>query len=106
MKAHKFTPGPWKVYLDDGVTVNVCHEIEGHIITLGQAEGENIEEARANASLIAAAPLLLEAVQTWWKFFDTMPKGQFGKLVFDVGLFNDGFIKSRAAIVAATGEQP
>lgn len=53
------------------------------------------------ARMLAAAPDLRDAVETWMKFFDTMPKGQFRKLTFDVGLMNDGFIKSRTALSKA-----
>jgi len=56
-----------------------------------------------NARLISAAPELLDALKTWEAFFDTMPKGQWGKLVFDVGLLNDAFVKTRTALNKAKG---
>ena len=45
---------------------------------------------------------LLEAVLSTQKFFDDMPKGQFGNLVFDFGLMNDMFINIRKSINKAT----
>jgi len=47
---------------------------------------------------------LLDALKTWERFWDTMPKGQMGKLSFDVGLFNDGFVKMRKSIAQAEGK--
>ena len=55
-------------------------------------------KAHANADLVAD---LLEALKIWMQFFDDMPKGQFGKISCDIGLMNDGFIKSRLAITKA-----
>ena len=63
------------------------------------------ERQNQDAALLAAAPELLEALKTWTAFWDDMPKGQLGKLVFDVGLLNDAFIKTRAAIAKATGQE-
>jgi hypothetical protein len=63
-----------------------------------------IEIARLHervASLEAERDALREAVTLWLRFFDEMPKGQFGKIVCDIGLMNDAFIKSRAAVDAA-----
>ncbi len=51
--------------------------------------------------LHAAAAELLDALKTWDEFWKTMPKGQMGKLTFNVGLFNDGFIKMSKALKAA-----
>jgi hypothetical protein len=47
----------------------------------------------ANATLIAAAPDMLEAITTTKEFFDSMPKGQFGKISCDIGLMNDMFLQ-------------
>ena len=106
----KHTPGPWKyrrigarrgpVRLTDKTFVVTP---EGGPAFAYLPEGrDDIQEA--NALVIAAAPELLEALQIWMKFFDTMPKGQFGGISCDVGLMNDGFIKSARAISKATGE--
>ena len=66
--------------------------------------GDTDEECDYWGSLIAAAPELLEAVQLWRQFFDDMPKGQFANISCDIGLMNDAFIKSSAAIAKATGK--
>lgn len=55
---------------------------------------KNLELQSVNAEL-------LEALKTWKEFWDTMPKGQMGNLSFDLGLFNDGFIKMNSAISKA-----
>lgn len=47
---------------------------------------------------------LLDALKTWREFWETMPKGQMGKLSFDVGLLNDGFVKMGRAIAKAEGK--
>lgn len=70
-----------------------------------RAFAPHVEHAEKIAQLMAAAPELLDALQTWNEFWDTMPKGQMGKLSFDVGLLNDGFIKMGKAIARATGNQ-
>lgn len=106
---NKHTPGPW--LCDSRVPTRVTGPKDRGICSTGgyqnntqDAEQLNAEH-EANARLIAAAPELLEALQTWQQFWDTMPKGQMGKLAFNVGLFNDGFIQMRRAIAKATGEQ-
>jgi hypothetical protein len=63
------------------------------------------KQTEANAALVAAAPELLEAVKLFQKFFDTMPKGQFGKISCDIGLMNDALLKSSAAIAKAEERQ-
>lgn len=35
---------------------------------------------------------LLKAVESTSAFFDDMPKGQFGKIVFNIGLMNEMFV--------------
>lgn len=112
----KHTPGPWELDYDtrpaevctiyntpnqpseDGLGQRFVY-VRGPIGYWEADEDENL----ANAKLIAAAPDLLEALQIWMRFFDEMPKGQFGKIVCDIGLMNDGFIKTRQAIKKAEG---
>jgi len=60
-----------------------------------------IEQATANAKLIAAAPYLLEALETWTAFWDAMPGGQLGGIVCDIGLLNDAFLKTTKALKKA-----
>ena len=57
-----------------------------------------VNEYAADKQTIAE---LLDALKTWQKFWDEMPKGQMGKLSFNVGLFNDGFVKMGRAIARA-----
>lgn len=53
--------------------------------------------------LHSAARDMLNALKMWQKFWDTMPKGQMGKLVFDVGLFNDALIAMDRSVRKAEG---
>ena len=98
----KHTPGPWEVSKHGTPESHPQYGIytgskNDHVIVKG-------DDALADTLLIAAAPELLEALQIWMRFFDTMPKGQFGGISCDIGLMNDGFIKSKRAIAKATGE--
>lgn len=58
---------------------------------------------KTNACLISAAPELLKATKLFQRFFDEMPKGQFGKMSCDIGLMNDAFLASAAAIAKTEG---
>jgi hypothetical protein len=54
-----FTPGPWRVV--NGVDVQAGPQGCLAYVSTAGARGRTLDEARANATLIAAAPLLLEA---------------------------------------------
>lgn len=41
---------------------------------------------------------LLDAIKAWDEFWKDMPKGQMGKLCFDVGLLNDAFLKTNRVL--------
>ena len=98
-----FTPGPWAVVEHDHA---ICIRTESPSKTkygasryaaiggFDRNDSAQLEEARANARLIAAAPELLEALQS----------------VLDNCLDSEGLCaahaKARAAIAKATGEQP
>lgn len=69
----KHTPGPWAIYMpEEG---HECPGIEAAGVSIivfapellpcedGGVQGHTVEEAAANARLIAAAPQLLEALQ-------------------------------------------
>lgn len=64
----KFTPGPWEVFNGDGCT-NPGIEAEGQsIVVYGSRDdcgihGKDLAEIEANATLIAAAPELLQALE-------------------------------------------
>ena len=51
-----------------------------------------------NANLLAQAPAMLIALKAWESFWNAMPKGQLGNVVCDIGLLNEAFIQTRAAI--------
>ncbi|MBK6881324.1 MAG: hypothetical protein IPH01_11240 [Elusimicrobia bacterium] len=58
----------------------------------------------ADARLIAAAPEMLEALKSWNRFWDAMPKGQLGKIVCNIGFLNEAFLKTASAIAKAEGK--
>jgi hypothetical protein len=53
------------------------------------------------ASLKNSHAALVAALEKWLEFWDNMPKGQMGKLCFDVGLLNDAFIMTERVLAAA-----
>lgn len=91
----KHTPGPWRVVASVTVRAggkNVCaHVNAASSERLNMAD--EYEVAKANARLIAAAPELLEALETCEAFF------------FSAGLTSsDAYSEVCAAIAKATGE--
>ena len=96
----KHTPGPWAV---DGTNVGIplrCFNGEAlqEFSTLGDSE-VCTDEDEANALLIAAAPDLLESLQSVLAFFREFD----GPDVFDE-IECEALTKARAAIAKATGE--
>ena len=100
----KHTPGPW--WLDHGDDVNLFNHVgisaETHEL-LAQVvwrldDDKSTPECEANARLIAAAPDLLEALETalygWQREFEYLAKRT-----------PEWVTKARAAIAKATGEQ-
>lgn len=64
----KHTPGPWKAEGWESLVVNCA---EGYTLTLAAGrEGAGLEELKANAALIAAAPDLLAALEDIVKLAD------------------------------------
>lgn len=96
----KHTPTPWS-FVDTNMQTNNGLEVHRWF----SAQGLPLPLTNANAAFIVRAvnshEALLDALKTWEKFWNTMPKGQMGKLSFDVGLFNEGFLKMRKAIAQA-----
>lgn len=88
------TKGNWNVNLTKDmrpVLAIFCNGLQ--IATMERLVNE--EEEKANAWRIVKAvnmyDELIELTKTTKAFFDTMPKGQFGKISCDVGLMNDMF---------------
>ncbi|PVX77204.1 hypothetical protein [Paraburkholderia unamae] len=94
MNEKKFTPGPWSVGGPTGYLNQVAIDP-----SIGCAYGAG-EEVKANARLIAAAPDLLEALQT------TALLLQASCMIFDPesrGIALEAVKEARAAIAKATG---
>lgn len=115
-KTVQHTPGPWRVeplQWDHGASIAIVGGTpdDSYIVATIAPENEEDEPTMdtakrgpcdlQNASLMAAAPELLRAVELWMKFFDTMPKGQFGKIVCDIGLMNQAFLASASGLRTA-----
>lgn len=64
--------------------------------------------AKANAAFIVRAcnahDELVKTVNLFQQFFDKTPKGQFGRIVCDIGLMNDAFISAQKALAKAKGD--
>lgn len=98
------TPGPWQVRTLENFGFNVVHYVGGDKFNIARVAKAGNE---ADASLIAAAPDLLEAL-----------KGAIGALEQDVdtgadyndadwtGIANQRLAAARAAIAKATGDHP
>lgn len=122
----KFTRGPCRVE-ETGQWPKTNH-FYGIYCDTGTGQIAKIEgmgnEPKANAELFAAAinaatrcaelgcdgqaciealPELVEATKLWDKFWDKMPKGQLGKIVCDIGILNDAFIKTGQALAKIKG---
>ena len=90
MNANKHTPGPWMKSTHGGISKYSIWSSNGqHIADTNTTKSIGFDKCAANASLIAAAPELLEALK---------------ELVAEFGVC--GLTeKARAAIAKATGEQ-
>lgn len=90
---NKHTPGPWEYEV---------HELSSGLSGIvygahGYAIADHLSEA--NASLIAAAPELLDALQS---FVAAVDRAKGAPVQFYDGMSNSAITKARAAIVKAT----
>ena len=58
---------------------------------------------RGDAYLMASAPELKKALKLHQKFWDKMPRGQIGKIVCDIGILNQAFLETTAALAQSEG---
>lgn len=94
----KHTPGPWQI-LDGAILCDKVNQYGNfHIASFSRGDEQITDEDKANAKLIAAAPELLKALELMQRFWDEMPKGQLGKIVCDIGILNEAFIQTKAAL--------
>lgn len=91
------TPGPWIVTYTRNGTANVG---PSHNCTVAALLIAPVGEMEANARLIAAAPLMLEACELFAAYDDADPD-DFEELVL---MYAKAIDAIRAAIAAATGE--
>ena len=91
----KHTPGPWFV-TEGGQYIEASRYEHGGRQIVGKPQGDNPEQWNANARLIAAAPELLEALQSVVAWMDAPDESAFSDTQLDC---------VRAAIAKATGEK-
>lgn len=91
----KYTPGPWMKSTHGGISKYSIWSSSGqHIADTNTTKSIGFERCAANASLIAAAPDLLEALQALMD----------DNSALDGMYWADCCDKARAAIAKATGE--
>lgn len=115
---NKHTPGPWNVLFDDTggpftgwPSVEASDELDCSIVHRAGFKQEywgdlSQREAIANARLIAAAPDLLDALESVWLWMENQADGQSkgGHATFDLMMLREQRDIARAAIAKATGE--
>lgn len=108
----KHTPGPWVAQERSNSMIDIHHSF-GNVkgaITLSlcrvQSRESWIDESKANAALIAAAPELLEALKLALKALDAIgDEMTVGERYTNAGQYLlDSLNPARAAIAKATGE--
>lgn len=91
----KHTSGPWATHLvDETIVVIPRRPLPQHVSTLGHSEVAD-DEDYANARLIAAAPELLQALET------LVECAKYGDVIQDADAWKD----AHAAIAKARGAQ-
>ena len=109
MKAH--TPGPWvvavEIFDNDGAPETAIQALNGAAsVAVALEFGPNNPQMRAaNARLIAAAPMMLEALESVWLWMENQADGQSkgGHATFDLMMLREQRDIVRAAILKATG---
>lgn len=96
----KHTDGPWEFgsagFEGDPPYLNIYHEGQAPIIASVLAEEVTEETATANARLIAAAPDLLAAAESFVRYYD--------EHLYQNGAFGDEIESLRKAVKQARGE--
>ena len=106
--SEQHTPGPWTF---DNEIEFICTDASLHGEWYGDWAVARVNiiraEAKANARLIAAAPDLLEALESAWLWMENQADGQSkgGHATFDLLMLREQRDIARAAIAKATGEQ-
>lgn len=67
---------------------------------IARIEDEAVDWLRLVRAVNCHAPLV-QALLLWRKFFDEMPKGQFHRIVCNIGTMNDAFIAMDKALTDA-----
>lgn len=97
-----FTPGPWVSVQEKNTTGNFSIETyEGCTYFVAQTIG-GIDKERANASLIAAAPDLLEALEFILPNIEALANEKFGSKFLET---YKPVLKAREAIAKAYGKE-
>lgn len=101
---HPHTPGPWAVRGTEGTSVYLLHNY-GFSATGWMTHNVSTAQARADASLIAAAPDLLEALRKVEPLGDASVSADLRKALrpHEVAAFDEIIAAVRAAITKAEG---
>lgn len=111
----KHTPGPWH-WDSDPVKGDPTGRIRYRVVALGKTIAQTyyssyeggLTNAEADTRLIAAAPDLLEALESISAWVESQADGQSkgGHATFDLMMLRDQRDAARAAIAKATGVHP
>lgn len=112
MMEAKFTPGPWVMETRKDLRDNPCgflvtgrntNSKNGVNVLFYTPDGSNAEK-KANATLIAAAPDLLEALKNADRLITMLMPGIAYIVLQDYGFLNATLLANTAAIAKAEGE--
>lgn len=107
----KHTSGPWEVmdsfYPSIKEVVGPSFNVKAVMWATDLTE-KDYQERSADLRLIAAAPDLLEALESAWLWMENQADGQSkgGHATFDLMMLREQRDLARAAIAKATGKQP
>ncbi len=103
----KHTPGPWAAYNATGNAGRILKRwiVEAPTKKICTVDDQPADATAATASLIAAAPALLEALKNAVSYLETnRPKGKIREIFTQLNEYENGVLKpARAAIAQAEG---
>ena len=109
----KHTPGPWEIHRTSHLNIYIGHAHDhpnrtpGYFAEVRRFTNDQ-QHIEANARLIAAAPEMLEALQSVWLWIENQADAQSkgGHATFDLMMLREQRDIVIGAIAKATGEKP